>query len=258
VSEPFRQRCFGLTAAVVAECVAVLIGGPGCAREPVTLGQRAGESSQDAGSDAGPCTRATCESLQCACGTVADGCGGWLACGTCPAPSVCDDGACACAPSTCAQLGASCGVVPDGCGGRLDCGACREGETCGAAGPNVCGVGECTAAICAEEHCGELADGCGAVLACGGCRAPATCGGGGAPNACGCAPLQCVAGVTCGVVPDGCGGEALCGNTCAQGSICNTITHLCCVPAFCASDGPCHRLDDGCGNVLDCGECAGW
>jgi len=76
-----------------------------------------------------------------------------------------------CIPLDCAALGANCGLTGDGCGAVLDCGQCGENQTCGAQGPNQCGVGACEAATCASlgEICGMHGDGCGAVLNCGEC-----------------------------------------------------------------------------------------
>lgn len=76
-------------------------------------------------------------------------------------------------PSTCASLGAGCGFQPDGNGNILDCGACVAGETCGAAGPNQCGVGECFPATCESLGltCAQASDNCGQIIEC-------TCDGG--------------------------------------------------------------------------------
>jgi hypothetical protein len=65
--------------------------------------------------------------------------------GTCPAnPFVCTG---------------KCGDVLDACGSH-PCGACPLGQTCGAGGPNACGVGTCTP-NCAGKACGAF-DGCSA------------------------------------------------------------------------------------------------
>lgn len=81
----------------------------------------------------------TCERRTCAqitlpgggsprCGEYADGCGGAVICGTCPAGRVCASGVCAsCAPRTCESAGVSCGKIDDGCGGELACGDCPGG-----------------------------------------------------------------------------------------------------------------------------------
>jgi hypothetical protein len=134
----------------------------------------------------------TCASENAQCGTVSDGCGGVLSCGTCSGGMTCGAGgtpnlcgAGSCMPKTCAGLGASCGTASDGCSGMLDCGSCTAPQTCGGSGqPGVCG---CTPTTCAAQGatCGTLSDSCGGTLDCGSCTAPQTCGGGGAPNACG-------------------------------------------------------------------------
>lgn len=72
--------------------------------------------------------------------------------------------------STCDSLGANCGQQPSGCNTVLDCGVCVTGETCGAAGPNLCGVGTCTPATCESlGACGPTSDNCGAILDCAPC-----------------------------------------------------------------------------------------
>jgi hypothetical protein len=157
------------------------------------------------------CVPTTCSAAGANCGQIADGCGGLIDCGACPAPDTCGGGGTAnvcgtpatapdagqvCTPTTCAQRGATCGVIPDGCGGVLDCGACPAPDTCGGGGTaNVCGTpatapdaGQmCTPATCAQRGatCGAIQDGCGGVLECGACPPPTTCGGAGVANACG-------------------------------------------------------------------------
>lgn len=71
-----------------------------------------------------------------------------------------------CIPKSCAQLEASCGKIVDNCGEIQDCGACPSGLSCGAAGPNLCGQGECEAKSCVQvgASCGFVSDGCAAVL----------------------------------------------------------------------------------------------
>jgi hypothetical protein len=96
----------------------------------------------------GSCVATTCAAQGKTCGSMPDGCGGTVACGTCPSGQTC------------------------GAGGSA----------------NVCGQGACaTATTCAAQNanCGMISDGCSAVLSCGTCTAPQTCGGGGTPNACG-------------------------------------------------------------------------
>jgi len=92
------------------------------------------------------CAKVTCASLGKNCGSISDGCGGTLTCGTCSAPATCGGGGKAnvcgggCTPTTCAAQGKNCGSIPDGCGGTLSCGTCSAPQTCGGGGtPNVCG-----------------------------------------------------------------------------------------------------------------------
>jgi hypothetical protein len=96
--------------------------------------------------DSGTCTPLTCAAQGFNCGPEGDGCGGQLACGTCPAGETCGgggkSGVCgmpACTPKTCAELGFNCGPAGDGCGGLLNCGTCAGGGVCGGNGtPGQC------------------------------------------------------------------------------------------------------------------------
>ncbi len=167
------------------------------------------------------------------CGTISDGCGGMLNCGTCTSPQTCGGGGtpnvCGCTPLTMCPAPDNCGMISDGCGGKISCGTSTSPNTCGGGGtPNVCGCTPLT--MCPSgDDCGTLSDGCGGTIACGtadggGCTAPQTCGGGGMPNHCGCTPMtQCPSGDDCGTVPNGCGGMITCG-TCSGGATC-TANH---------------------------------
>jgi MYXO-CTERM domain-containing protein len=116
------------------------------------------------------------------CGSVPDGCGGTLNCGTCASPLTCGGGGTpnvcgGCTPLTACPAGDNCGTVSDGCGGMLSCGTCTSPQTCGGGGTaNVCG---CTPlAVCpAGDDCGTLSNGCGGMLFCGNCGAGQTCTG---------------------------------------------------------------------------------
>ncbi|MBK7583033.1 MAG: hypothetical protein IPI67_22905 [Myxococcales bacterium] len=172
------------------------------------------------------------------------------------------DGAWACSPKSCQQLGADCGDTSDGCGTIVACGSCPSGETCGAGGPNHCGVGSCTPTTCAATgaECGLIGDGCGSSLSCGSCSAPKTCSGAGQANHCGCTPTTCAAeGKDCGTLSDGCGGTLDCGS-CSAGKKCgaNQQSNVCgCEPTTCAAEAKnCGSIPDGCGGTLSCGSCA--
>jgi inhibitor of cysteine peptidase len=135
----------------------------------------------------GSCTPTTCAAEGKDCGSIADGCGGTLSCGTCSTGETCSDNVCttpACTPTTCAAEGKDCGSIADGCGGTLSCGTCPTGQTCS---DNVCTTPACTPTTCAAQgkNCGSIADGCGKTLSCGTCTAPQTCGGAGVANVCG-------------------------------------------------------------------------
>src|SRR5712692_7007018 len=95
----------------------------------------------------GTCAPITCASLGKNCGTISDGCGGTLTCGSCTAlgtscggggvANVCGPGT----PTTCAAQGKNCGAIPDGAGGWLACGTCTAPQVCGGTGTsNVCGT----------------------------------------------------------------------------------------------------------------------
>lgn len=99
------------------------------------------------------CTPTTCAEKGADCGSIPDGCGGSLNCGSCASPSTCGGGGTpnvcgtsnTCVPKTCASLEKNCGSVSDGCGGTLNCGSCTSPATCGGGGvPNVCGTGTTT------------------------------------------------------------------------------------------------------------------
>ncbi len=87
-------------------------------------------------------------------------------------------GATGCIPVSCADQQAECGKVLDGCGTTTVCGTCPEGMSCGAGGPNVCGVGTCSPKTCEDlgAECGLVPDGCGDVLDCGSCPTGMACG----------------------------------------------------------------------------------
>lgn len=116
-----------------------------------------------------------CDPLSCAsegftCGTLSDGCGALLNCGSCQGSDTCGGGGlnnqCGCTPLVC---GDACGTMNDGCGGTLACGGCSATDTCGGSGiANQCG---CTPTSCATEGmtCGTTSDHCGGTLDCGAC-----------------------------------------------------------------------------------------
>ncbi|HSQ67924.1 MAG TPA: hypothetical protein VLM85_32160 [Polyangiaceae bacterium] len=93
------------------------------------------------------CTPTTCAAQGKNCGTISDGCGGTLSCGTCTSPQTCGGGGTpnvcgTCTPTSCTAQGKNCGTISDGCGGTLSCGTCTSPQTCGGGGvANVCGTG---------------------------------------------------------------------------------------------------------------------
>jgi hypothetical protein len=215
------------------------------------------------------CTKNTCEALGATCGSLADGCGGLINCGTCTAPDTCGGGGvpnqCGsnCTRTTCGAQGANCGLIADGCGGTLQCGTCEAPSTCGGGGtPNVCGSSVCTPRSCASAgaQCGFITDGCSSTVDCGDCTAPAVCGGGGKPNVCAtgaCTPTGSCGTAKCGFVSDGCGDTINCG-VCPSGYSCvgGTCVGGSCSKRKCSDVGAeCGFIGDGCGSVIDCGVC---
>ena len=87
------------------------------------------------------CVPDSCQSLARECGTLSDGCGGSLSCGSCQSGFSCNSGTCvqnpvtpapppACVPDSCQSLARECGTLSDGCGGSLYCGGCGSGFSC--------------------------------------------------------------------------------------------------------------------------------
>lgn len=243
------------------------------------------------GTCTGTCVPATCQVGQC--GSVSDGCGGNLACGTCPGGDPCVANQC-CQPASCVP--GQCGNFSNGCGGSLSCG-CAQGESCqnghcacqpltqcpptarcgsipdGCGGTLVCAdqcapLGQscdvvarscvaCSPTSCAVQgaECGQISNGCGGSLSCGSCGAGEQCSG---ANQClACTPASCQGvGAECGVISNGCGGSQNCGN-CAANEFCDRNSQCqACAPTTCLAQGAsCGALDNGCGGSLDCGDC---
>ncbi len=123
--------------------------------------------------DAGILTNACCTPIASCpagdnCGTVPNGCGGTVNCGTCTAPQTCGGGGTAnvcgagCTPVTSCPAGDNCGTVPNGCGGTVGCGTCTAPQTCTA---NVCGCTPITSCP-AGDNCGTVPNGCGGTVGC--------------------------------------------------------------------------------------------
>lgn len=161
------------------------------------------------------------------CGYAPDGCGGLVACGTCPTGEQCgvgqppvanQCGKITCTPNACPS-GQECGYASDGCNGVANCGTCPTGQTCN---NGKCGSTACTPKSCTDQNiqCGQAGDECGNVLTCPACPANSQCVAGA------CVPLTCVPlscakqGIECGQAADGCGNKiASCGE-CSSGDLC--------------------------------------
>lgn len=211
------------------------------------------------------CAPTTCAAQSKNCGTIPNGCGGTLTCGSCTlSQQTCGGGGianvCGCTKTSCAAQGKNCGTIPDGCGGTLNCGSCTLPVTCGGSGiANVCG---CTPTTCAAQgkNCGTISDTCGGNLSCGNCTFPQICGGANIANVCGCTPSNLACGANnCGSASDGCGGTISCGscvspNTCL---ITSRTSGICtCAPntkvQSCGTSN-CGSASDGCGGTIICG-----
>ncbi len=82
------------------------------------------------------------------CGSVSDGCGGTVSCGTCAGGTTCGGGGvafhCGSPTAACTAHGcgtANCGPVDDGCGNlTASCGMCVAPQACGVGTPSRCGI----------------------------------------------------------------------------------------------------------------------
>jgi hypothetical protein len=299
-----------------AVCAAVLsfLVVSGCRVRPTVVFEAdAGEQSLDARADiaddrpspdggffsrADSAPREACAPLSCMvaggqyCGSVADGCGGLVDCGGCPAGWTCGTGArahvCVSADPACPKLkcdqpnGRFCGKLGDGCGGTVDCGdTCPAGQTCGGAGTSgVCGApgGSCPTPItCAQStgrYCGTIGNGCGGSVDCGSCPSGFECGSGAQANLCvqiGCTvTTSCTpaSGRYCDKIGDGCGktldcGACPAGETCGGGGtagVCGAAPDPNCQKISCTPPGGgqyCGKIGDNCRGTLDCGDCPG-
>jgi hypothetical protein len=195
-------------------------GGPGGPGNPGG-GPSGGGVLPDGGIAPSPdaCVPLTCPAVAANCGTIEDGCGGTLTCGTCGSGDTCGGGGTAnvcgpgtCNPTSCALAGKNCGQMSDGCSATLQCGSCTTGETCGGGGKaNVCGTGSCTPTTCAAmgKNCGSISDGCSGTLLCGTCTSPEVCGIGAKSNVCAVPCAEgCPTGFSCDADGECAGGSA--------------------------------------------------
>lgn len=226
---------------------------------------------------------AFCSRLGKNCGTLSDGCGGRVDCGTCAAgtscgaggtPNVCGSGTCT--PETdrsfCQRLGKNCGTVTDfdNCdrSRTVGCGSCSH--------PTLCGEGPVSGTCCTPEtdgaFCQRLSKNCGGVTAldncgrsrsasCGGCTSPSSCGGAGTANVCGCIARESDAvlcsreGKNCGAttLTDSCGKPraASCG-TCDPNAACSAGNLCVCSPGTQQCSGGCRDTQS---DPQNCGQC---
>jgi hypothetical protein len=116
------------------------------------------------------CTPTTCLAEGKNCGSISDGCGRTLNCGTCQGRQFCggggEDNVCGgCTPDTsCAEEAWKCGTLNTGCA-MVSCGTCDDPEQCGPNHTCICiPLEKCPAGF----ECGTVPDGCGGTLTCGG------------------------------------------------------------------------------------------
>src|SRR5258708_9495696 len=74
------------------------------------------------------CHAPTCASAGAQCGSISNGCGQTLWCGSCPAGYACNANQCQCVPQW--DCTGRCGMVDDTCGGRHSCGSCTLVPNC--------------------------------------------------------------------------------------------------------------------------------
>jgi hypothetical protein len=161
-----------------------------------------------------PCVPTSCSAQGKNCGSISDGCGVTLNCGSCSGVNTCAGGGtanvCGCRPTSCSAQGKNCGNIPDGCGNMLNCGSttCSGLNTCGGGGSaNVCGCAASNAGAPCNGGCGTIqcngscstnvanvgascAGGCGTIQCSGQCNATAPGNLGAACNG-GCGTIQC-------------------------------------------------------------------
>jgi hypothetical protein len=187
---------------------------------PATCG--GGGVPSECGQSCFPITTCPADDAGVVCGSIANGCGGTIACATCTLPETCGGGGVpfhcgqpTCVPAKTCPSNITCGSAGDGCGGVIDggCGTCTSPDTCGGGGDDggiYCGHPACKpiTSCPAPANCGSWPNGCGGTLTCGtndgGCEAPQICGGSGTPSVCGAGLpdgglAACEAGLLCDV-----------------------------------------------------------
>ncbi|HEY3447747.1 MAG TPA: endonuclease/exonuclease/phosphatase family protein [Myxococcales bacterium] len=239
------------------------------------------DAAPDAQVDPGDaCLPLSCGAFNC--GSLEDGCGTSLNCGTCTLPETCGgagaDHVCGippCEPESdgelCLAQGRNCGPLAarDRCGAdrTAQCGDCTAPQTCGGSGAQgVCGDGTCSETD--AELCKRFGKDCDAIQArdlcnqprtveCGTCTAPDTCGYGGAQNVCGRCPTPETDAELCTRLNTFCGSITatdLCGDL--RTVLCGECPDACVVgcPDGCTPETAqqmCGRLAKNCGTLTE-------
>lgn len=92
-------------------------------------------TSSSSSSGGTQCTSKSCSQLNAECGSISDGCGNTIACGSCTSGKSCSNNKCvttttSCDADTCSSLDLECGAWNDGCGGTINCGSCTSDKVC--------------------------------------------------------------------------------------------------------------------------------
>lgn len=217
------------------------------------------------------CTPTTCAAQNRSCGTLSDGCGTTLNCGTCDPGDTCSGGQCGCKNGfkSGTETGIDCGGVCPKCALGLTClagsdcasGFCADGVCCNAACTGTCQA--CTSSrtgmttgTCANVTTGTDPDNECPATAASTCGTTGMCGGGGCQmHASGtvCKAASCV------------GGTHYAADTCNGAGQCVVGAETACSSPYTCAGAACQTCSDGikngteadvdCGSSASCSKC---